>query len=233
MTTDQAGAAGAGTPGLATLRLWQLISPALPVGAYAYSEGLEYAVHAGWVCDEAQAEAWIGGQLSSTLAALDLPVLFRLLDAWGAEDVERVGYWNGFLLAARESAELRASDAQLGRALIRLLGALEVADVARAPRECAFATAFALAGRAWAVPVPEAAAGYLWAWAENQVAAAIKLVPLGQTAGQRLMGTLAGLIPAAVERAGSVDDDDVGAVAPALGIASARHETQYSRLFRS
>lgn len=220
-------------PGLATLRLWQLISPALPVGAYAYSEGLEYAVHAGWVSDEGQAGTWIGGQAVHTVGVLDLPVLLRLQDAWDRGDGEGVRYWNAWLLAARESGELRAADQQLGRALLRLLRDLEVAGAADAPRECAFATAFALASHAWAVPAADAAAGYLWAWVENQVAAAVKLIPLGQTAGQRLMGEVAALIPAAVERAATLPDEDLGALAPALGIASARHETQYSRLFRS
>lgn len=219
----------------AHLRLWQLISPTLPVGAYAYSAGLEYAVERGWVRDEASAREWIGGQLGHSLSSLDVPVFARLYRAWQDDDEHALAQWNRFLLAARESGELRSEDLQLGTALAQLLPeiGIEEARAWRAPIQAAYATLFALAAARWRIPLATAAQGYLWAWCENQVAAAVKLVPLGQTAGQRLLSALAAALPDAVARGLSLADDDIGALAPAVALASARHETQYSRLFRS
>lgn len=219
----------------AQLRLWQLISPTLPVGAYAYSGGLEYAVDCGWVTDEDSAGQWIGGQLCHNLATLDVAVLSRLYRAWQQADDAQVAHWNRWLLAARESLELRSEDSQLGAALAQLLPELGI-EAARAwqmPRLASFATLYSLGCAHWQIPLRQAAQGYLWAWTENQVAAAIKLIPLGQTAGQRLLSALAAVLPAAVDCGLALADDEIGALSPAVAIASARHETQYSRLFRS
>jgi urease accessory protein len=220
---------------LARLRLWQLISPALPVGAFAWSQGQEFAVESGWVRDEAGAAAWIGGLLRHPLAQQDVPVLARCHAAWQQGDHAAAEHWSRRLLAMRESAELREEDRQLGAALARLLTDLGVAPAERWTRgePASFACLFALASVHWHVPLEEAAQGYLWAWCENQVAAAIKLIPLGQTAGQRLLSTLIEHIPAAVTRGLAVDDDDIGYSAPGVALASALHETQYTRLFRS
>lgn len=221
--------------GAARLRLWQLISPALPVGAYAYSQGQEYAVQCGWVRDEATAAAWITGQVTHSLAALDIPVLARLYAAWQEGDMAALRRWCRFLLAARESAELLAEDRHLGASLARILADLDVTEAKawQGDKDASFAAMFALAATRWGIPLREAAEGYLWAWCENQVAAAIKLVPLGQTAGQRMVSRVIPCIQDAVERGLRAEDDDIGATAPGVGIASALHETQYTRLFRS
>lgn len=221
--------------GVPLLRLLQLASPALPVGAYAYSQGLESAVEAGWVTDETAASEWILGLLGHTLAYLDVPLLARLHGAWRTADRSGVARWTAYLWASRDCAELRAEDRALGVALARLLADLGI-DGARSWADapaCTFATLFALAAAAWNISLADAAAGYCWAWCENQVAAAIKLVPLGQTAGQRILSRCAERIPAVVLAGLGVADADIGSSAPALAIASARHETQYSRLFRS
>lgn len=219
----------------AQLRLWQLISPTLPVGAYAYSAGLEYAVDCGWINNESAALNWINGQLQHNLCTLDVPVLARLYQAWVTNDIESVKTWNRFLLASRESHELRTEDAHLGAALAQLLPELEIEEALawQTPQQSSYATLFALAAARWKIPLEDTAQGYLWAWGENQVAAAIKLIPLGQTAGQRIMSHLSQHLPKAVNHGLCLKDDDIGAMAPAVAIASAKHETQYSRLFRS
>jgi urease accessory protein len=219
----------------ALLRLMQLASPALPVGAYAYSQGLEGAVNQGWVHDEESAADWIHGLLNHTLCRLDVPVLARLYNAWRSQDTPAVEYWSAFLHASRESAELQCEDQQLGRALARLLGELGIAGAGTwTAHPCAsFANLFAFAAAKWTIPLPETAIGYLWAWVENQTTAAMKLIPLGQSAGQRLLSRATETIPAAVQRGLQIADDEIGAFAPGLALASARHETQYTRLFRS
>lgn len=219
---------------LALLRLFHLVSPALPVGAYAYSQGLEYAVHAGWVRDEATAFDWLQGLLRAGLGTLDLPILLRLYAAWTAGDAHAVEHWNDALIAARESAELRAEERHLGGALARVLvelGIGEARDWLR--RSSAFATLFALAAVRWRIGPEATLGGYLWAWTENQVLAAVRLVPLGQSAGQRLLHELTGIAMPILERAASIPDYETGVGTVAAAIASARHELQYSRLFRS
>jgi urease accessory protein len=219
----------------AQLRLWQLVSPALPVGAYSYSQGLETAVETGWVRNEQQALAWIGGQLRRMLGALDLPVLLRMHKAWCDDDQAGLVLWNRWLLAARESAELYAEDCQMGGSLRKLLPELGLARARAWPAEekCSFALMFALATADWKISAQEAACGYVWAWCENQVAAAVKLIPLGQTAGQRSLLALAEAIPEIVAHAADMEDEDIGQLSPAFAIACALHETQYTRLFRS
>lgn len=217
------------------LRLMQLVSPGLPVGAYAYSHGLEYAVHAGWVNDEASTADWVLGIMNHSLCLLDVPVLMRLYRAWQVSSHDSVHYWNNFLYASRESDELQEEDHHLGTALARLLAELEMPDAKPwlTNSRASFATLFALAAVRWEISLSEAANGYLWSWTENQVITAIKLLPLGQTAGQRVLSEAVKKIPDAVERGFQVKDNEIGFLAPGLGIASSLHETQYSRLFCS
>ena len=224
---------GNASPSFASLRLWQLISPALPVGAYAYSQGLEYAIESGWVRDEADTAQWIEGLVSHALARLDVPLLSRLYVAWQEQNIVQVEYWNSLLLANRESAEIRAEDQH---------GQTDQNEAGVEPEPCqhwqddkpvSYATMFALAANHWHITLQDAATGYVWSWCENQVAAAIKLMPLGQTAGQRTLSRLITIIPDAVQLGLSLGDDDIGVASQGLGIASALHETQYSRLFRS
>ncbi|WP_455199052.1 urease accessory protein UreF [Kaarinaea lacus] len=219
----------------ANARLWQLISPALPVGAYAYSAGLEYAVEAGWVDSEEKANDWIIGQLQNNLSTLDVPVLVRLYDSWQENDSGKAEYWSRFLLASRESSELLAEDRQIGNALAQLLPELDIEEALtwRSGTITSFAAMFALGASRWEIPKEETVQGYLWAWCENQVAAAIKLIPLGQTAGQRILSNVVTVLPVAVERGLQLADEDIGAVSPGVAMACAKHETQYTRLFRS
>ncbi len=220
---------------LALLRLLQLVSPGLPIGMYSYSQGLERAIDDGWVTTADEVHEWLEGLLEHGLTQIDLPVMMRLFDAWTLADNEAVVRWSKILTACRETSELRAEDRQTGQALARLLVALELDDATawlRKP-EATFATLFSLAAVRWAVPKRQAAIGYLWSWLENQVLCAVKLVPLGQVAGQRLLIGLASRLPEQINRALLLADDEIGSSAFGLALASSRHETQYSRLFRS
>ena len=215
----------------ADLRLWQLISPTLPIGSYSYSRGLEWVVNAGWVADETTAAQWIGDGMNHLLVPMDLALLGRLYQSRQSGRANDFKHWNSLLIAMRETDESRSEERTVGAALARLLGQLNLetplAD------NLSFVGAFAVASVAWGIELPQACAGYAWSWCENQVAAAIKLVPIGHSAGQRILNGLGSEIDTAVVRALALEDDEIGFSAPGLAIASSLHETQYSRLFRS
>ena len=173
--------------------------------------------------------------LDLSLASFEAPVFLRLASAWSANDAGAVARWNEEFVASRETAELRAETLQMGHSLRNLLRDLAVEDSARldAIEDPAYPTAYAFAVTAWRIDPREALGAYLFGWIENQVMAAIKAVPLGQTQGQRMLGSLAQRIEAIVERAALAGDEELCNFAPGLALASARHETQYSRIFRS
>jgi urease accessory protein len=217
------------------LRLLQLASPALPIGAFAYSQGLEQATLLGWVKDEATAADWIAGLVTEVLPRLDLPVLAESYAAWSVSDLARVQELSALLHACRETAELGAEDRHLGAALSRVLYGL---GVARAEPwiidpDATFATSFALAAVHFQIPLRSAALGFLFTWLENQVAAATRLVPIGHIAAQRVLSQVLAALPGAVTRGLLLPVSAAGFLAPGLSLASALHETTYSRLFRS
>ncbi len=220
---------------IALLRLLQLVSPGLPVGMYSYSQGLESAVEDGWVTNVQQASEWIGGLMENCLVGVDVPLAARLYNAWERDDIEAVKHWSTSLLAYRETSELRAEDNQTGQALARLLTDmdLQAAKVWKRNTETTLAAMYGLAAYSWNVPKQVALTGYLWSWLENQVLCAVKLVPLGQVAGQRLLYELAAKIPAQLERGLQMQDHQIGGSVFGLALAGSRHEQQYSRLFRS
>lgn len=234
----------AGLAPAALLQLLQLASPALPVGGFSYSEGLEAAVEAGLVTDEARAREWLLAQLRLAQGRGDLPACAAAITAWRDGNFERVRELNDWVLCTRETRELRLQAEQMGRSLLEWLrnkpqepggaGQLEqltrLAALTPAP---SWPIAFALAAAQTGAPVREALLAHAFGWAENMVAAAIKAVPLGQSAGQRILAALAAEMPAVVEAALAMRDEDRQAFAPVLAILSARHEAQYSRLFRS
>lgn len=220
---------------LALLRLLQLVSPGLPIGMYSYSQGLEKAVDDGWIRTASDAEAWISGLMAQGQCGIDLPILARLYRAWETADLKQVRHWSSILIAYRETAELRAEDRQTGQALARLLNDLSLPEMQPWIRETTItlATTFSFAAVRWEIGLRETLVGYGWGWLENQVLCAVKLVPLGQVAGQRLLKDLAADIPAMVDQALNITDKDLGGGAFGLALASSRHEMQYSRLFRS
>ena len=233
--SSPASSSGADNSSLRLLRLLQWVSPGLPVGAFAYSHGLEMAVARGWVSDAAGARDWISGLLHHAWTRLDGPVMLRCHRALAAGDFGAFSRWEHWLHANRESSELLAEDRHLGTALTALLGDLELSlDSALLERpEPGFAGSFALAAWASGVDDKSALLGLLWSCTDHQVAAALKLVPLGQSAAQRILMALGSEIPAAAELAATLGDEALGASLPGLAIASAQHETLYSRLFRS
>lgn len=219
----------------ALIRLLQLSSPILPVGAYTYSQGLEWAVETAAVNSEASALAWIADCLEFGSSRFEAVYLAHMIRAWQAEDIPRLIELDAEFIASRESAELRAETLQMGYSLSRLL--VDLADfptqhLAAIPQP-GFPLAWSCAAAAWAIPVEDAVAGYLWAWAENQVMAAVKAVPFGQTAGQRLLLQLGSRLHVLAGAALHTPIENSCNYLPAFSIASSRHETQYTRLFRS
>ena len=222
----------------ALLHLLQLCSPSLPVGAYSYSQGLEAAMASGYVTDEADARAWIVDMLEEVIARFEAPVTWRLLQAFAERDAAAVTYWNAIFIASRDSAEFRAETIQMGYSLGKLLPELapdahDVLALLAAQTELPFPTALAAAAVALQVPADEALLGLLFAWAENQVLACVKSVPLGQVAGQRLLLSLRPEIEKASAIARTLTDDDLSNWSPGLSLLSMQHEVQYSRLYRS
>ncbi|UCH48224.1 MAG: urease accessory protein UreF [Betaproteobacteria bacterium] len=222
----------------ALLKLLRIASPALPVGAFSYSQGLEWAVECGVVTDEDTAGQWIGSLLSGSIARFEMPMLAAFYRVWSDNDSALAADLNEDYLASRETAELRSESIQMGGALLAVLqsdGQHEpaVLDAVGAIDHVVFPNVFAFAAATWNLQLEDVLTTYAWSWLENQVTAAMKLVPLGQRAGQRL---LAGMSPACAEAmrtAVSLPKDGWSNFAPLFAIASSRHETQYTRLFRS
>ncbi len=220
------------------LKLLWLASPALPVGGFSYSEGLEAAIESGAVHDEASAQALLLDQLHLALGRSELPLLAQALAAWTTHDSARIVALNAWALSTRESSELRRQSEQMGRSMHDWLRQrapddprlATLAELAPAP---AWPIAFALAAAQSGAEPNDALLAFGFGWAENMVQAALKAMALGQSGGQRILATLAGALPAAVDAALALPDDARQAFTPMLAILSSQHETQYSRLFRS
>lgn len=219
------------------LRLLQLASPSLPIGAYTYSQGLESAIEKGVVNDERSARAWIAESLS-IVADFEAPIVWRLLKAFAARDLAAVSYWTECFIAARDTAEFRAETIQMGYSLGKLVMDLKIADeslqsILTNQPEIPLPTAFACAAEALAVSHEAALLGMLFSLVENQTLVCVKSVPLGQVAGQRLLLSLHDMIETASLHAQQLNDDELSNWAPGLSLLSMQHETQYSRIYRS
>lgn len=219
------------------MQLMWLASPALPIGGFSYSECLEAAVDTTRAATESEASAWLVDQLHLTLARSELPAVAQAIEAWRADDMARVAQLNAWVLQTRESAELRAQTEQMGKSLLEWLKNHTTATPAQiavlAGQEPTYPIAYALAASATQAPVRECLLAYAFGWAENMTQAAIKSVPLGQSAGQRILSALTAEIPVAIDHALTITDDNRQAFSPMLAILSSQHEVQYSRLFRS
>ena len=230
---DPAAPVGA-LPASSLLQLIWLASPALPIGGFSYSEGIEAGVEWAGLATEAAASDWLVDQLHLTLARGDLSIVAEAIDAWRTQDTERLVRLNAWVLQTRETAEFRLQTEQMGRSFVEWLKLHHddvVASFDRMP--ATYPIAFAFAASRTQATVRDCCLAFAFGWAENMTGAAVKCVPLGQSAGQRMLGRLAAEIPHAVDHAIALGDDDRQAFSPMLAVLSARHEAQYSRLFRS
>ncbi|MFV1921799.1 MAG: urease accessory protein UreF [Methylotenera sp.] len=222
----------------ALTRLFQLVSPMLPVGAYSYSQGLEWAIECGEVNDEHSAKTWIADVLQIYQMNFELPVLYRLYTAWQSEDLDAIHVWDAFYQAGRDTAEALAETRQMGYSLRRLLNDLntlptDVMSKINQLEQPAFITVYAGVAQFWQISANDALHGYVWSWLENQVSAAMKAVPLGQVAGQKILYALGEQLFSIVQQSVDIKDDEISNFNPLLSIAGCQHEMQYSRLFRS
>jgi urease accessory protein len=233
-----------GAPG-GSVALLQLASPVLPIGGYSYSGGLEWGIDSGHVRDEAGALEWVGDALALGQASFDGPLMRAALQAarrlgepHGEDPLEVLAGLNALALAARETAELRRESEQMGYSLGRWLAAVcpRAADdalIAERLSPLALPVAWAIAAARLGLGERDALLAMFWTFTENQAMVLMKAVPMGQIAAQRLLRTLAPAIDAAIDRAMVLPREAWSSTAPLLAVASSRHETQYSRLFRS
>jgi urease accessory protein len=223
---------------LARTRLLQLASQALPIGGYSHSQGLESAIDSRWVHDEASVRQWIIDVMSYSISTYEAPCLDAMRGAWAAHDLPGLSRLNEEFLATRESAELRSATVQMGYSMAALLAVLpgvpnELIGPLRSIREPSLPCAWSGAANLWSIDPQDSIAAYLWSWAENQVLVAMKAVPIGQSAGQRVLLEVGECIAELVAQRDAPDVAMQSNFAPGLAILCTRHETQYSRLFRS
>ncbi|MEZ8825421.1 urease accessory UreF family protein [Vibrio sp. 10N.261.55.A7] len=220
---------------VSSYRLFQLISPSLPIGGFTYSQGLEWAVEAGWVTNRTAMEDWMSNMLFSSVATLELPVIDRLYRAVESSDQSQIQHFAEKLVCSRETKELRAEEKQRGLALNTLLNRLDIrvdgVDLSDYPPTQLLG--LCVAAVHWQIELNELKKGYLWSWAENLVMAGVKLVPLGQTDGQIALINLSDRFAQALAISEQTEDWMIGSFTPSVSIASSLHETQYTRLFRS
>jgi urease accessory protein len=223
---------------LTLLALFQLTSPALPVGAYSYSEGLETLVDRHLITNANQLQLWLTESMTIGSIGIETAIVLRAHQAWLSENFESLAYWNHWLSATREGHELQQQNWQMGRSLLKLLRDLQPHKAwskieTNLGENCNFAIAFAIAAALSEIDEHTTLTGYLYSWASNLVSAGVKLIPLGQTDGQRLLQNLGTPMIAAVDRALTLPNEDLFSCNWGLALASMTHETQYSRLFRS
>jgi urease accessory protein len=228
-------------PAPSLLQLMWLASPALPIGGFSYSEGIEAGVDSACIATFREANDWLVDQLHLTLARADLAVVAKAIAAWRRDDLDRINELNNWVLQTRETSELRLQTEQMGRSMLdwlRKQPSFHVdfhvdkneQDFFKSPT---YPLVFALAASSTQAHVRDCLMSFAFGWAENMTQAAVRAVPLGQTDGQRILANLAEHIPAAVDAAMRLQDSERQAFSPMLAILSSQHETQYSRLFRS
>ena len=220
---------------LSLLKLMNLMSPTLPIGGFTYSQGIEKAIESNWITDFESAKKWLESQLLINLKFTDLPILMRLYKSVDSKNYKRAIYWSNFLLACRETMELRDEENNRGRSLAKLIESLEKDQAKEWSKilKTNHLLGYAFLSNVWNISIKKLLLGYSWSWLENQVAATVKIIPLGQTDGQKLLNEIIKKIPNVVEEVEIINDNEIGISQPAFVIASCLHETQYTRIYRS
>ena len=215
------------------LRLLQLLSPVIPTGAFHFSQGMEWAVAAGWVDDQHAFRDWLHELMHGMLARQELPLLIRLFDS--VANLDQFNYWAQYALAVRDTNETREEERYRARALYKLLFSLDVEGVValRDSLEQTQLAGIALAANRWDIRLSNLLSSFTFSWLEQQIANGVKIVPLGQQAGQRILFELSEAIPSIVETAMNTGENQIGFSCPAASMASVHHEQQYTRLYRS
>jgi urease accessory protein len=208
------------------LHLLAWLSPAFPTGGFAYSHGLEWAVEAGDIKDAHTLVAWLTDVLARGAGRSDTIVLRHAHRH--ASDPDAVREIAALALASAPSRERRDEALNQGRAF-----ALAVEPWAAVPVDVPYAVAVGVAAAGRNIPEDDTAFGYLQGFATNLISAAVRLVPLGQTAGLRVLAALEPVILATASETRTATLDDVGGCSFRSDLAAMRHETQYTRLFRS
>jgi urease accessory protein len=243
------------TEHLALTRLLQLCSANLPIGGFAFSQGLEPAIEAGWISNKVELQQWVSTIMTEAMLNTDLPLLHKQRQAIVAGDAEAFNNNEDWICATRETSEILMAEKAIGSALLRLLKNLEFDQSAPTlkwlgeHKKLSFISSFAMASYLFELDTEATLTGFAWAFIDNQVAAGVKLIPLGQTDGQNLLFTLSTLIPTSVKQCIKncesdtnrcnanatqlIDNTKIGQSLAGLAIASSKHEQQYSRLFRS
>lgn len=215
------------------LHWMQWSSPSLPIGGFSWSRGLEAAVQLDWVTSEASFEEWLIPQIYHAMAESDLPYLIRLYQAWGNDNLEKVQYWNDLVIASRETHQLRQEERLSAKALKRLMEKTGLLGEITLPEQPSTLCLFALRASLLSLPVEALLTSTLWTWMDAQIAAGIKLIPLGQTSGQQIFQRMVPHMEAAITKSIGIEDANIGNSMPGHVMAAALHETCYSRLFRS
>ncbi|NEP90159.1 MAG: urease accessory protein UreF [Okeania sp. SIO2C2] len=226
------------------LCLLQLASPALPVGAYSYSEGIEILVTTGKISDYDSLKNWLIDCLKFGSIRLEAALIVRAYRETNSGNLQLLNNWNNWATAVKETEELRLQSLQMGRTLIRLFTNIqpylstELMSFVQKKLEtetdfCNFAIAYGLISASWQIEIETAILGYLHSWATNLVNAGVKLIPLGQTVGQKLLWELQNQIVLSAKEILKLKDDELNSCSWGLSLASMAHEVQYTRLFRS
>jgi urease accessory protein len=225
----------AGESGLLLLQAW--LSPAFPVGGYSYSHGLEYAVEAGALPDRSALQNWIEGILLFGAGRNDALLIREIHRAVIAREFERCDEIAAFASALRGTSELALEASAQGAAFLKALIAgwpeLSAAEPLRQWKRPVYPVAFGAAAAVAGIDARQATVAYLHAFCSNLVSAALRLMPIGQSDGLACLANLSKALPSLADALELVPFDDIGAAALMVDVFSMRHETQYTRLFRS